>query len=139
MKTLLISIIFVLGLTLADNPHPAHQNACLALAKDPMQGELECLYCYGYKVVPMTTRCDSVNTDNCIFSTQLGGFPQSFCNLCEKGYSIDLNNQAVCVKVAEADIVENCDYYWIPGKNNQSVCMGCSKGYVANFKDQATS
>lgn len=131
----IILALFLISVTLAQTPAPT--DACLAYEKDPMQGNVDCLYCYGYKVKAGTAKCDTVNTPNCIFSLQIPGFPKSYCNLCEKGYSVNLND-GTCVAVAQADIVANCDYYWIPEKTTASKCMGCSKGYYADFTKQAT-
>ena len=134
----LILILIIASVAFAPVPAPGPDDACLAASKDPQSGAAVCLYCYGYEVIPESTKCADKNMDHCIMSLQLPGFPASFCNICEKGFSLDLNNQATCAPVAAADKVENCDYYWIPGKTNQSKCMGCAKGYVAKFTDQST-
>lgn len=133
-----IFITLVASIVLADlPPPPASKEACLAYSKDPMEGNVECLYCYGYKVKPLTSECDTTNFDKCIFSLAVPGFPNTWCNLCEKGYAINTDDGS-CPAVAEADKVENCDYYWIPEKTTAAKCMGCSKGYVAVFSKQAT-
>lgn len=134
MNKIFITLILA-SLTLAQTPQP--ENACLAYEKDPMSGFTDCLYCYGYKVLPQTNKCDKTNFDNCIFSLQLPGFPQTFCNLCNKGFAVNTDD-GTCPAVATTDVVENCDYYWIPPKTTSAKCMGCSKGYVAKFTKQAT-
>ena len=136
MKTIIITLLLV-TLATAQAPIPSYKDACLAFEKDPVQGNIDCLYCYGYNVLPGTARCDTKNQANCIFSLQLPGFPKSYCNLCNKGFAANLND-GTCPSVAPADVVENCDYYWIPPKTTSAKCMGCSKGYVAQFTKQAT-
>ncbi len=130
----LIIALFLASAVVALDP----ADACLAYQKDQQGGNVDCLYCYGYNVRPGSPKCLSTSMPNCIFTVQLPGFPQTFCNICEKGYSLDMNNNAVCKAVATADIVENCDYYWIPQKMSNSKCIGCSKGFYAFFSKEST-
>lgn len=138
MQKFFICLLFAFAV-LAQSPPtpPAPADACLALEKDPTQGEVVCLYCYGYKTIPFHAKCDTKNFDNCIFSLQIPGFPKPACNLCQKGYAVNLND-GTCVPVSQSDVVPNCDYYWIPEKMTNSKCSGCSTGYVANFTKQET-
>lgn len=135
MKFILFATLLVAASVTADYPNPGY--ACVQEANDPTWGPY-CTQCYGYDTIQQFPICaPESSTPNCQLTFIPDGEFFSVCQLCEVGYSINVDTLK-CDEVTAPQKVANCDLYWTPDQATTPSCLACSEGFVPNMKDPST-
>lgn len=133
MKLIIFATLLIAASVYAENyPNPAF--ACVMEQNDPTWGPF-CTQCYGYDVIQQFPICaPQTSTPNCQLTYIPDGEFFAVCQLCEVGYSLNVDTLQ-CDAVPAEQKVANCDLYWTPDQSTTARCFGCSQGFVPNMKD----